>query len=176
MLKDINDGKNSPNYPIFSRIAQQKKVSESFIIDQAKSMVSYLAPYEQPDLDNYYEILGVDRSATDEQIRKKWISLMKFHHPDMAGEKESDRAKKINEAYEVLGDVRKRTKYDEVHMPHLPVRVIQKSRPVLHYALPFIILGIVGFAYLTGSGVLFKSEEEKQSVVEDINVKSIGKR
>ena len=62
---------------------------------------------------DYYEILGVARTASQDEIRKAYRKLAKEYHPDVnkdsgAGEK----YKEINEAYEVLKDPEKRGKYD----------------------------------------------------------------
>ncbi len=63
---------------------------------------------------DYYKILGVDRSATDDDIRKAYRKLAREHHPDVAKDRvrSEERIKEINEAYEVLGDKSKRKDYD----------------------------------------------------------------
>ncbi|MBI5682746.1 MAG: molecular chaperone DnaJ [Deltaproteobacteria bacterium] len=63
---------------------------------------------------DYYEILGLDRSATDEDIKRAFRRLAHQYHPDKNhGNKESEeRFKEINEAYEVLRDGDKRANYD----------------------------------------------------------------
>jgi curved DNA-binding protein len=65
---------------------------------------------------DYYEILGVPRTASDNEIKKNFRKLARQYHPDVAKDKKKaeDKFKEINEAYEVLGDPAKRKKYDEL--------------------------------------------------------------
>ena len=64
---------------------------------------------------DYYEILGVDRKASQEEIKKAFRKLARKYHPDLnPGDKTSEhKFKEINEAYEVLGDEKKRADYDQ---------------------------------------------------------------
>ncbi|TFG27389.1 molecular chaperone DnaJ, partial [Candidatus Thorarchaeota archaeon] len=64
--------------------------------------------------DDYYDVLGVGRNATQEEIRKAYRTLAKKYHPDKNPNDKSseDRLKKINVAYGVLGDPEKRANYD----------------------------------------------------------------
>jgi curved DNA-binding protein len=65
---------------------------------------------------DYYETLGVPRTATADEIKRAYRKLARKHHPDLqpAAEraKAAERFKEINEAYEVLSDTDKRVKYD----------------------------------------------------------------
>ena len=63
---------------------------------------------------DYYEVLGVSKDATEDQLKKAYRKLAKENHPDLhPGDKECEaRFKEINEAYEVLSDADKRAKYD----------------------------------------------------------------
>ncbi|HEX6436278.1 MAG TPA: molecular chaperone DnaJ [Candidatus Binatia bacterium] len=64
---------------------------------------------------NYYQILGVERSASHDEIRKAYRKLARKHHPDInPGNKEAEnKFKEISTAYDVLGDEKKRKLYDE---------------------------------------------------------------
>ena len=63
---------------------------------------------------NYYDILGVDKNASIDEIKKAYRKLAKQFHPDAnpGNNQAENKFKDINEAYEVLGDQEKRKKYD----------------------------------------------------------------
>ncbi len=64
---------------------------------------------------DYYEVLGLAKSATEEEIKKAFKKLAMKHHPDRnQGDKASEeRFKEAKEAYEVLSDGNKRAAYDQ---------------------------------------------------------------
>src|SRR5256886_9760105 len=63
--------------------------------------------------DDYYALLGVSRSATDEPVRSAYRKLARQYHPDVNGAPDGlERFKQITEAYEVLTDPQRRQRYD----------------------------------------------------------------
>ncbi len=180
VLKDISNGRNSPNYHILQNVARKTNLSESFIVEQAKSVLNFYVPYYQSESPDYYKILNVKNDATEEEIRRSWIELMKSYHPDKVGPDGLDISKKINEAYEVLGDIKKRDIYDRKHLPYIPVFVSDRRLSErLYYAVPLIFVAFVALVYWADSGLVFKPDEgveEQAEVVEDASQTQIASR
>ena len=65
---------------------------------------------------DYYETLGVSKTASEEEIRSAFRKLARKYHPDVAKDKKTaeEKFKEIDEAYEVLSDPEKRKKYDQL--------------------------------------------------------------
>tara|TARA_R110000772_G_C13305840_1_gene439330 strand:+ start:1982 stop:3070 length:1089 start_codon:yes stop_codon:yes gene_type:complete len=78
---------------------------------------------------DYYKILGVDKNASPDKIKKAYRKLSKQHHPDVADNKDSDDAvfKDISEAYSVLSDETKKSNYDRGGQSTNPFRSGQRK-------------------------------------------------
>jgi curved DNA-binding protein len=64
---------------------------------------------------DYYEILGVERKSTDDEVRRAYRKLARQYHPDVSKEADAEsRMRDINEAYDVLRDSAKRAAYDDL--------------------------------------------------------------
>ncbi|MBU1029270.1 DnaJ domain-containing protein, partial [Patescibacteria group bacterium] len=61
---------------------------------------------------DYYEILGVKKDASQEEIKRAFRKLAHQHHPDKAGG-DAEKFKEINKAYQTIGDEKKRAQYDQ---------------------------------------------------------------
>src|SRR6267378_6287320 len=68
-----------------------------------------------PKTKDYYEVLGVPRTASQKEITAAFRKLARKHHPDLnAGDKQAEsRFKEISQAHDVLSDAKKRSLYDE---------------------------------------------------------------
>ncbi len=60
---------------------------------------------------DYYKILGIDKSASQDDVKRAFRKLAHEHHPDKGGD--AEKFKEINEAYQALGDAEKRQRYDQ---------------------------------------------------------------
>ena len=61
---------------------------------------------------DYYKVLGVDKNASEEEIKKAYRQLAHKYHPDKQGGDEA-KFKEINEAYQILSDKNKKSQYDQ---------------------------------------------------------------
>lgn len=95
-----------PNSVCLKEAGRTPCVSGLFAFD-AKNELGYS---KEPMAKNYYETLGVDKKATQDDIKKAFRKLAQKHHPDKGGDEA--KFKEITEAYSVLADEKKRREYD----------------------------------------------------------------
>lgn len=81
---------------------------------------------------NHYEVLGVSRDATAQEIRASWITRVKECHPDAPGGGNQEGIRAVNAAWEVLQDTDKRSQYDL----SLPLQSVRRPRPAPRQPAP----------------------------------------
>lgn len=62
---------------------------------------------------DYYALLGVPADASTAEIKRAYRRLVRQHHPDLNAQAQDSQIKRLNEAYEVLGNPKKRAAYDK---------------------------------------------------------------
>jgi len=107
---------------------------------------------------DYYNILGVSRNSTENEIKQAYRKLARQHHPDVnPGDKSAEeRFKQINEAYEVLSDKEKRRKYDKYGDQWQYADQFEKVRQQS------------GWNFSPGGGRVYFSEEDVGSIFDDL--------
>jgi len=75
---------------------------------------------------NYYELLAVNRNATEAEIRTAYRRLVQDHHPDHSGDEEAVQFRRVQEAYETLSDPKSRAAYDSRLEVEIPVRIVSQ--------------------------------------------------
>lgn len=123
---------------------------------------------------DYYKILGVDRNATQDEIKQAYRKLAKKYHPDLNKDDPSAEGKfqQVNEANEVLSDPEKRKKYDEYgeHWKHADE--FKQEREA--YSRAQQQHGGSGYWYSMNDGELRKDLEEQGQAASPISSNSFS--
>jgi curved DNA-binding protein CbpA len=100
---------------------------------------------------DYYKILGVKETASEEEIRERWVEWMRKLHPDHIGEKgkEGRRVKEINEAYEVLKYSSSRAQYDLRRVYERRRKIVSFRRAVFRKSYLLLLPVLLGLVYLS---------------------------
>ena len=105
--------------------------------------------------EDYYEILGVKKDASQDDLKKAFRHLARKYHPDLnKGSIEAEeKFKEVNEAYQVLSDPQKKSQYDQVgHAEFRPGEYTQPPPPSYDDLFRDFGLGDIFDAFSTGSG------------------------
>lgn len=103
----------SHNTDAVKNFASRRQTDLKYLVDGANFVISQM--HFNPE-GNHYITLGIPQDSTPEEIKERWKRLMLLYHPDrQAGQEEwvSERAKKVNEAYNTLKDESRRTSYNK---------------------------------------------------------------
>ena len=98
------------------------------------------------DKRDYYDVLGIKKDASDEELKKAYRALAKKYHPDVSKESNAEaKFKEVQEAYDTLGDHEKRKQYDQFgHNSPFPDRVVQ-ALVVLKALVAVFLISLVHF-------------------------------
>ena len=127
LLAEISKGEQSELFPDIRQVAEHRGLSAQEIASRA---AFFLACLDTPGTDDPYTILGVDPTATSEEIKEAWRSRLSLYHPDRHPENRdwfTRQAAHLNEAYHTLKDPARRQAYNERKRRELLAR--QQSGP-----------------------------------------------
>jgi curved DNA-binding protein CbpA len=124
---------------------------------------------------NYYKILGVKETASEEEIRQRWIELSKLYHPDLGeSSKLGEKIKEINEAYQMLKHSSTRVEYDLKRAYGQKKRGFNLKRLTLPISISivFIIVGTIYFKMSripTFSKIVISNEVNQTNQIDQID-------
>jgi|GEM_PF-589722 len=117
---------------------------------------------------DYYEILGLEEDASQEEIRERWLELTKIYHPDVLKSPEADeRIKEINEAYQVLKDYSSRLEYDLQRAMQKSVlkKIVEKEEKKIPWPKIVLPTGVLIALALMIFYVFFKVPAEQEQAI-----------
>lgn len=121
---------------------------------------------------DYYEVLGVDKSASDDVIKKAYRKLAKQYHPDLnPGDKNAEaKFKEVNEAYEVLSDKDKKARYDQfgfagVDRTSAAARAAEIRMPAAQAVLILPIFSTASSAAVSGAADAVRTRTHRAAAV-----------
>ncbi len=119
---------------------------------------------------NYYKILGVRKNTSEEEIRERWVELVRKLHPDQQIERtaEDERIKEINEAYQVLKHSSTRVEYDLKRAYDQKKRSSYFRRLSIPIAI-FVVLIMIGTLYLRKSQITLQAHLPTQDRINPID-------
>ena len=125
-------------------------------------------------MSNLYDVLGVQKDATADEIKKAYRSLAFKYHPDRnAGDKAAeDKFKEINEAYSVLGDETKRRQYDICLVQLLPSKTPITMQKI---SIPTILLQSSSGTH-TGTAALTETTNTTQTIITGTPIPGLQER
>ena len=108
---------------------------------------------------DYYEVLGVSKGASDDEIKKAFRKMSKKYHPDLnPNNKEAEKKfKEVNEAYQVLSDPEKKSKYD-----HSDTQVLTRTSERAAVALTAAVLTLAIYSAISSEAVSEDSAAVKE--------------
>ena len=120
---------------------------------------------------DYYSILGVNRNATSEEIKKAYKKKVMQHHPDRGGDKET--FQKVSEAYETLSDSSKRDVYDHPHQANSFRQ--QRNNPFAHGGFEDMFSNMFGQGFRQPHQNSRRNQDVRLKVVVDFHELFFGK-